>query len=252
MVAVRELVKYCDDLLRANDFKDYCPNGLQVEGVPNVRKIVAGVTASQALIDVAVEKGADALLVHHGFFWKNEAPEITGIKYRRIAGLIKNNINLIAYHLPLDAHPQFGNNAQLGRLLGISVEGRFGCGTGDELAMYGRFDSSLSGQKLGALIEKRLHRAPLHIAGKCNDIKTLGWCTGAAQSYIEAAANLGLDAFISGEISENTTHMARELGIHYFAAGHHATERYGVHALVDHLSETFDLEGEFVDMDNPV
>lgn len=252
MVAVRELVEYCDELLRVDDFKDYCPNGLQVEGASEVRKVVAGVTASQALIDVAVEKGADALLVHHGFFWKNEAPEITGIKYRRIAGLIKNNINLIAYHLPLDAHPQFGNNAQLGQLLGISVEGRFGRGAGDELAMYGRFESPLSAEKLAVVIEKRLHRVPLHIAGKRNDIKTLGWCTGAAQSYIEAAADLGLDAFISGEISENTTHLARELGVHYFAAGHHATERYGVRALADHLSKTFELECEFVDIDNPV
>ncbi len=252
MVAVKELVDYCDELLRVNDFKDYCPNGLQVEGTPWVRKIVAGVTASQSLIDMAIEKGADVLLVHHGFFWKNEAPEITGIKYRRVAGLIKNGINLIAYHLPLDAHPQLGNNAQLGRLLEISVAGRFGCRAGDELAMYGRLVSPRSAEDLAVLIEKKLHKAPLHIAGKGSDIKMVGWCTGAAQSYIEAAADLGLDAYISGEISESTTHMARELGIHYFAAGHHATERYGVQALGDHLCEVFGLSCEFIDVDNPV
>ncbi len=252
MVRLNELLNYCDTLLNVVDYQDYCPNGLQVEGRDEVRKIVSGVTASQALIDAAVEAGADLLLVHHGFFWKGEKPSIVGMKQRRIKALLENDISLVAYHLPLDGHAEFGNNAQLARLLGVTVEGRFGPGPQGGIAMMGELGKALSAETLSNQIADKLQREPLLIKGGEKPVKRLGWCSGGAQGYLEQAAALGLDAYISGEVSEPTVHAARELGIHYFAAGHHATERYGVKALAEHLSECFSLENDFVDIDNPV
>lgn len=252
MIELKALVRYCDELLCVDQFRDYAPNGLQVEGEAIVNKIVAGVTASQALIDAAIDERADILLVHHGFFWKGESPCLTGFKRNRIAALLKNNISLVAYHLPLDGHESLGNNAQLASLLGLSVTGRFGRERGDDLAMYGVLPRPYTPQELSELLSDKLARKPLHLAGRSTSIKTVGWCSGAAQSYIEAAAELGLDAFLSGEVSENTTHLARELGVHYFAAGHHATERYGVKALAEHLGNKFDVKYAFVDIDNAV
>ncbi len=252
MIELKQLVTYCNELLSSHSFQDYAPNGLQVEGREEVRKIVTGVTANQALIDAAVAHGADAVIVHHGFFWKNEPPCITGLKYRRLSALIKNGISLIAYHLPLDAHAELGNNAQLAALLGIAVEGRFGRSAKDELAMFGSLNRALTAEQLTQLIEERLMRKPLHLDGGGEVIERVAWCSGAAQGYIEQALELGVDAFISGEVSESTTHFAKESGIHYFAAGHHATERGGVVALGDHLAEKFDLETVFVDIRNPV
>lgn len=249
MVLLNELVDYCDDLLDVTAFHDYAPNGLQVEGVGEVRKIVTGVTACQALIDAAVESDADALLVHHGFFWKGESACITGIKRRRIAKLIENNISLIAYHLPLDGHPELGNNAQLAKQLGIEVEGRFGR---DDMAMYGRLPEKMSVEEFYVRIGRVLKRQPLHLQGESSDIQSVAWCTGAAQGYIEATPRLGVQAFISGEVSEQTTHFVRESGVHYFAAGHHATERYGVKALGAGLAKAFSISHEFIDIDNPV
>ncbi|OEF24026.1 Nif3-like dinuclear metal center hexameric protein [Vibrio rumoiensis] len=233
--------------------KDYCPNGLQVEGCTEIKKVVTGVTASKALIDAAVEANADALLVHHGYFWKGEAEPIIGMKGARIRSLIQNNMNLYAYHLPLDIHPQLGNNAQLANLLGIKVEGGLE-GHAQSVAMHGSFESELTGPELQNRIETVLKRKPLHIAAddEGKKIKTIGWCTGGGQDYLELAAKFGLDAFISGEISERTTYIARELGIHYFAAGHHATERYGVKALGGWLAKEHGLDVEFIDIDNPV
>ena len=252
MVNLRELVDYCDQLLETDRFQDYCPNGLQVEGRAEVGCVVSGVTASQALIDTAVERGADLVLVHHGFFWKGEDPRITGMKRRRLAKLLAGQLSLLAYHLPLDAHPELGNNAQLGRRLGLSEQGRFGAAGGPDLACFGTLETALSVAELTARIGDALGRQPQCIAGGTQAIRSVGWCTGAAQSYLEEAARRGLDAFISGEISEPTVHIAREYAIHYFAAGHHATERYGVQALGEHLAARFAIEHTFVDIDNPV
>lgn len=252
MISLRGLVQYTNDLLDINSIKDYCPNGLQVEGRAEVRTLVAGVTASRELIDAAIARGADALLVHHGYFWNGEDATITGLKYRRVRALIDAGVSLLAYHLPLDMHPVYGNNVQLAARLGFSISGRFGQAGGPEIALQGELQDSVSGEGLAAHIQSVLGRAPMFISGGSHPVKRVGWCTGAAQGYIEQAAALGLDAYISGEISEQTVHVAREAGIHYFAAGHHATERYGAQALGQHLSEQFGLDYDFIDMDNPV
>jgi dinuclear metal center YbgI/SA1388 family protein len=247
-----ELVRYCDGLLDAGSFRDYCPNGLQVEGRAEVARIVSGVTASQALIEAAVDQQADLLLVHHGYFWKGEDAGITGMKRRRLKALLDHDINLLAYHLPLDAHPELGNNACLAQRFGLEIQGWFGDGQGPELACEAIADPPLSAEQLGMRIGQALGREAQHIDAGPVQIQRIGWCSGAAQSYLEAAARRGLDAFISGEISEPTVHIAREYGIHYFAAGHHASERYGVQALGEQLAGHFGIEHFFIDIDNPV
>lgn len=251
MVQLKELVRYCDELLQAEKFRDYAPNGLQVEGRADVGRIVTGVTASQALIDAAVAARADALVVHHGFFWKGESPVVSGVKRRRLRALLENEISLIAYHLPLDGHAVLGNNAQLAQVLGLSVAGRFGRG-GDELAMFGQLPRPMTAAELSAHIHSSIGREPLHIGSGAELITRVGWCSGAAQGYIEAASEMGVQAFISGEVSEQTTHFACESGVHYFAAGHHATERYGVQALGRSLAERFGVDHEYIDVSNPV
>ncbi len=250
MIGLRELIRYTDELLEIDRFNDYAPNGLQVEGRADITTIVSGVTASLALITAAVDAGADALLVHHGYFWKGENPCITGMKRRRLELLLKHEINLLAYHLPLDLHPLYGNNAVLGRRLGIIHKGSFGP-TSPQMVMWGEFTQPMTADELGALLSRELGRVPLHISGGDQCIRTVAWCSGGAQGYIEDAARQGVDAYLSGEISEQTTHIAREMGIHYFACGHHATERYGIEVLSMHLSEAFDLQHQFIDIDNP-
>jgi dinuclear metal center YbgI/SA1388 family protein len=252
MATLQEVVDYTNTLLAVGRFQDYCPNGLQVEGRPEVRLLVSGVTASQALIEAAIAADADAVLVHHGYFWKGEDPCITGMKRRRLQRLLGTQTSLLAYHLPLDAHPELGNNAQLARVLGIETRGTFGGDDGTGLAHYGYPEPAMEAAALAGHIHRTLGRAPLHIPGARELIRSVGWCTGAAQSWIEAAAGQGLDAFISGEISEQTVHVARECGIHYFAAGHHATERFGVQALGNHLAERFAIAHRFIDIENPV
>lgn len=252
MIQRDQLLAHLAKLLNADAFADYAPNGLQVEGRAEIKKIIGGVTASQALVDAAVEKGADALLVHHGYFWTGEPPAVIGIKQRRLKALLAADINLLAYHLPLDAHPELGNNAQLAKLLGFQQEGTFGGGGGPDVGQYGRLSSPQSAEALSRLLADKLGREPLHIAGGSHHIQRIAWCTGAAQSYLEQAVDLGVDAFLTGEISEQTVHIAREHGIHFFSAGHHATERGGVQALGAHLADTFGLDFEFVDIDNPV
>jgi len=252
MITLNELVDYSNTLLCVEQFTDYCPNGLQVEGAANVGVLVTGVTASLALVEAAIAAGADALLVHHGYFWKGEDACVTGMKRRRLQRLLDAGISLLAYHLPLDAHPELGNNTQLARQLGFSQTGRFGNDDGMQLGHYGVPDRPMTAADMDAHIQAVLGRAALHVPGKADSIRRVGWCTGAAQSYIEAAAELGLDAYISGEISEQTVHVARECGIHYFAAGHHATERFGVRALGEHLAKHFGLQHQFIDIDNPV
>lgn len=252
MVQRDELVAHVADLLDVPAFADYAPNGLQVAGRTELNKIVTGVTACQALVDAAVERGADALLVHHGYFWKGEDPCVVGLKQRRLKTLLAADINLLAYHLPLDAHPELGNNAQLARLLGLELEGTFGSGAGPDIGQYGRLAQPQSVESFATHLAQQLGRESLHIAGGVAEINTIAWCSGAAQSYIEQAAELGVDAFLTGEISEQTVHIARERGLHFFSAGHHATERGGVQALGAHLAETFGLDVEFVDIENPV
>jgi dinuclear metal center YbgI/SA1388 family protein len=252
MVQCTQLTSYLDELLTVEAFDDYCPNGLQVEGRSEIATIVGGVTACQALVDAAVTRGVDAMLVHHGYFWRGESPCVVGMKQRRLKALLRADINLLVYHLPLDAHPELGNNAQLARLLGLQSEGGFGTGRGPDIGRFGRLETPLSAVAFAAHLAERLGRAPLHIASGTTEIHRIAWCTGAAQGDIDAAAALGVDAFLSGEISESTVHAARELGIHYFAAGHHATERGGVQALGTHLAECFGVVFEFVDIDNPV
>lgn len=249
-VELTELVRYTNALLGVERFSDYCPNGLQVEGRREIARLVSGVTASQALLEAAVVAQADAILVHHGFFWKGESPCVTGMKRRRLGLLLGHDISLLAYHLPLDAHPELGNNAQLARLLGIRITGGLQMGA-DPIGNVGCFERAMPAAALSALIGERLGRAPLWVAGGDHPVRTIAWCTGGGQGYIEQAAALGVDAFISGEVSEQTVHCARELGLHFYAAGHHATERYGAAALGEHLAREFSIAHQFVDIENP-
>lgn len=252
MASLRDLVDYTNALLAIDRFQDYCPNGLQVEGRPEIGRLISGVTACQELIDAAIAAGADAVLVHHGYFWKGEDPCITGMKRRRLQRLLGAQLSLLAYHLPLDAHPELGNNAQLGRVLGLETRGVLGGEDGTGLLYYAYPEPAIPARQFAVRIGDVLGRQPLHIAGAPDPIRSIGWCTGAAQSWIETAARYGLDAFISGEISEQTVHIARECGIHYFAAGHHATERFGVQALGRHLAERFSIEHRYIEIENPV
>lgn len=250
---LRELAAYTDRLLEIDRFSDYCPNGLQVEGRREIRTLIGGVTACQALLDAAVERGADALLVHHGYFWKGEDPRLIGMKYRRLATLLRHDIGLLAYHLPLDAHPELGNNAQLAQKLDLLVTGTVGGnGRSPDLVMLGEPATPVDATAFANRIAERLGRSPLYISGSDAPIRRLAWCSGGAQSFIVTAHEAGVDAFLSGEASEQTVHFARENGLHFFAAGHHATERYGVQALGAHLARQFDLQFAFIDIDNPV
>jgi dinuclear metal center YbgI/SA1388 family protein len=244
-----ELVDYLDGLLMPGKFRDYCPNGLQVEGCGEVVRLVAGVTASQALLEAAVARNADAILVHHGYFWKGEDGRVTGIRRHRLGTLLANNINLLAYHLPLDAHPELGNNAQLAQRLDFVPEGRFG---EQDIAWLGSLAEPCDLGALASKVSRVLGRQPLVIGDSDKPISRIGWCSGGAQGYFEQAIALGVDAYLSGEISEQTVHLARESGVAYIAAGHHATERYGVQALADHLAGQLGIACEFVDLDNPV
>ena len=243
-----ELIRYLEQLLNSKDFKDYCPNGLQVEGNATVKNIVTGVTACQALLEVAVAKKADTVIVHHGYFWRGEEPCIVNTKYRRLATLIKHDLNLFAYHLPLDAHPVYGNNAQLGKYLDFQVTNIADAG----LFYVGELKKAQTANELQQYIAARLQRVPQLIEGSNEKIKTIAWCTGSAQDFIEKAIDYNIDAYLSGEISERTFHLAKELKLNYFAAGHHATERYGIQALGEHIATKFNLQVEFVDINNPV
>lgn len=246
---IKELIDYTGQILEVERFRDYCPNGLQVEGRQEVRSIVTGVTASMALLESAREAGADMVLVHHGYFWRNEDPRVVGIKHKRLRFLLTHEINLAAYHLPLDAHPELGNNAQLARLLGLNVEGVAG---EQSLVWHGSLPVAESlwdfQQRLGGVLQ----RQPQVVGDLKRQVRRVAWCTGAAQQYLETAIALGVDVFVSGEISEQTVHLACESGVSYIAAGHHATERYGVQALGQHLAQHFGLTHQFVDIENPV
>lgn len=249
MATRKDIESYLSTFLQIDKFKDYAPNGLQVEGKDNINCLVTGVTASLDLIEAAIAHNADAILVHHGYFWKNESPTIIGMKYQRIKALLDYDISLFGYHLPLDAHPELGNNAQLAKRLGITIEGAM---NKEGIGNYGVFDQAMTADELSERLSSTLHRLPLHIDGGSHKVRTVALCTGGAQGYIQQAIDLGVDAYISGEISENTVHAARESGIHYFSAGHHASERYGAQALGEHLASLFGIEHYFIDIDNPV
>ncbi len=246
-----EVLKFLADELKISLIRDYCPNGLQVEGQPDISSIVSGVTASAALIEAAIDLHADTLLVHHGYFWRNENECIVGPKQKRIRLLLENNINLIAYHLPLDCHPELGNNVQLAKVLEFRPTGRFG---ENDLGWLGQMmhpDITTVGE-LAEMIKKRLNRKPLLVGNPQQKLETIGWCTGAAQDLLPDAAMNNASVFLSGEVSERTVHEAREYGIAYLACGHHATERYGINALGTLLAERFGIHHQFVEIDNPV
>lgn len=247
----REFNQLLNDILKPHLIKDFCPNGLQVEGKNEIKKIVTGVTASQALIEAAIEQQADAILVHHGFFWKGESQPITGMKKRRIGALLANDINLFGYHLPLDIHPAVGNNAQLAKLLDIEIETGLEP-TPNSVAMKGRLKTPLSGEDFADKIAKVLNRTPLTSLVRSAKIETIALCTGGGQGYIDLAADQGIDAYLTGEASEQTIHSSREQNIDFFAAGHHAAERYGVKALGELLAQEHGFDVTFIDIDNPV
>ncbi len=244
-----ELRDYNASLLQTGLFKDYCPNGVQVEGRAEVRRIATGVTASQQVLDEAIAWGADAVLVHHGYFWRNEDATIVGIKKRRIAQLLRNDVSLLAYHLPLDAHAELGNNAQLGKLLGLVEQGRFG---EQNIAWLGSLGQVQTLAQFTRQVAHALDRTPQVIGDADKILRKVAWCSGGAQGYFEAAIAQGADAYITGEISEQNFHLAQESGVAFIAAGHHATERFGIRALGEHLARQFDLEHRFFDQPNPI
>ncbi|MDL2283870.1 Nif3-like dinuclear metal center hexameric protein [Oxalobacter sp. OttesenSCG-928-P03] len=246
-----EITRFLAQKLNISHIRDYCPNGLQVEGQMHIGSIVSGVTASLALINEAIKAGADALLVHHGYFWRDEDPRLTGPKQARIKQLLAHDINLYAYHLPLDMHEDIGNNAMLAKKLGFLSRGRFG---ENDIGWLGITENPVIStvSELAALIENRLGRKPLLIGDPDHPVETVGWCTGAAQGMLPEAAMAGASVYLSGEISERTVHEAREFGVAYLACGHHATERYGVEALGELLASQFGIRHHFIEIDNPV
>ncbi len=250
MVNRAELLDFCAHLLEPSQFKDYCPNGLQIEGRTEVKKILLGVTANQAMIEHALNHEFDTILVHHGFFWGKNYGELVGLRLQRARPYLEHDLNLMAYHLPLDAHPSIGNNAQLAKKLGLkdvhfeTLDGQPG------LLAIGRLEPLLSADDFATRIEQELKRTPLYV-GHSPMIETVAVCTGAAQTYLEKVYDLGVDAFVTGEHSLASIELARESGMHFFSAGHHATERYGIMALGDAITQAFDVTCEFLDVENP-
>ncbi|MCB5226856.1 Nif3-like dinuclear metal center hexameric protein [Alishewanella sp. 16-MA] len=251
MIERQQLVDYLDQLLDSGRIKDYCPNGLQVEGKAQIQTVVTGVTASMALLEQAAALNADAILVHHGYFWKNEAPMVVGMKKRRLQLLLAHDINLLGYHLPLDVHPALGNNAQLAQILNVEAATPVLGVEPIGVLQQGELAKATPLSDIAALLSEKLQRDLLVEDVGIGAVTKLAWCSGGGQGYIEQAAAAGAQLFISGEVSEQTIHCARELGIHFIAAGHHATERYGVKALGEHLAAELGLTVHFVDIANP-
>ncbi|MDD4910930.1 MAG: Nif3-like dinuclear metal center hexameric protein [Sideroxydans sp.] len=244
-----ELSDYIGRELAVSRFRDYCPNGVQIEGRSEITRIATAVTASKAVLEAATEWGADAILVHHGYFWRNEDPCVTGLKKKRIAHLLKHDMSLLAYHLPLDAHPDMGNNAQLGRRLDFVEEGRFG---EQDIAFYGRLRTPQTLAELKVNIEKTLQRESQVIGDLNRHIERVAWCSGGGQSYFEQAIALGVHVFMTGEASEQCFHLANEAGVGFIAAGHHATERYGIQSVGENVAAQFGVEHRFFDELNPI
>jgi dinuclear metal center YbgI/SA1388 family protein len=245
---IQKIIQAIDNILEPDKFSDYAYNGLQVEGARAVETIVSGVSVSQELIEKAIAQNAQMILVHHGIFWQGDDMRVVDMVRERLKLLLENNINLVAYHLPLDAHPTLGNNAELARLLDLEISG-----TLDKPYIYhGKLKAPATSEDFASKIDDALGRKPQVILGHDRPVETIAWCSGGAQKYIKNAASFGVDAFLSGEVSEPTFYYARELGINYYACGHHATERYGVQALGRHLSEKFDLNHTYIEVDNPI
>ena len=251
MVNLLELVGYGNRTLEICRFRDYCPNGLQVAGPDEIRTLISGVTASERFLAAAIDAGADAVLVHHGYFWKGKNSALVGMKYRRIRRLIENNVALLAYHLPLDCHIEFGNNAQLAKRFGLKVIAQHPAGGVDGLLWEGELPEPESADQFIARVSGALNRDCLAVGRQDHDIRTVAWCSGGGQRFLNDAAELGVDAYISGEISEQTTHEAEEQGLMYIAAGHHASERYAVQAFGSHLANRFNITHQHIDIDNP-
>lgn len=252
MATLLEILAWCEQTLQVSQFKDYCPNGLQIEGKAEVQTLVSSVTASQAAIEQALDLRADALLVHHGYFWKGEPSPLIGIKGKRIKQLMQANVSLIAYHLPLDAHPTLGNNAALAELLGIKITGALDSSERFPIGNVGELETALTPDQFTQRISDVLGQQPIHIASGKSTIQKVGFCTGGAQDFLYKAAALDCEAYISGEVSERTYHEALEYGVDYFAAGHHATERYGVQRLAEALVKQFQLTHHYVELPNPI
>ena len=255
-VATHELASWLDTVLNVSAFKDYCPNGLQVEGKTHITRIVTGVTASEALLHAAIEHHADAVIVHHGWFWKNEDPRVRGMKRRRLQLALANDLNIFGFHLPLDAHPEWGNNAQLGQKLRLTPRrdangNPLVCGP-DNLVWMGHPTQGQTLHELAQTLQNVLGRAPLVVGDLNTRPANIAWCTGGAQGFMESAIDAGADLYITGEASEPNYHLARETGVAFIAAGHHATERYGIQALGNAIAGQFDVQVKFIDLDNPI
>lgn len=250
MIALTDLVKQTGDYLNTAAINDYCPNGLQVQGRGEVSRVISGVTASLALIEAAIRQQADLLLVHHGYFWKGENPCIVGMRQKRLKALLANDISLLAYHLPLDIHPEVGNNATLGRALGIAIEGELSASNPRVVGLLGSLPVPLAASEFALRVQQTLGRAPQWVEGD-RPVQRIGWCSGGGQGFIDEAIDAGVDLYLTGEASEQTFHSARENGISFIAAGHHATERFGVQALGEWMAKRFGIEHQFIDCPNP-
>ena len=252
MAQLQDILQWCDQTLLSSEFKDYAPNGLQIEGKADVKKIVCAVTASLDAIDAAIEAQADLLLVHHGYFWKGEPAPITGMRGARIKKLIQHDISLVGYHLPLDAHPSLGNNAAIAELLELENIQALNPNDRHPIGNIGYLKQAVSAEAFKQQLSDVFSREIIHLPSTTEKIQKIGFCTGAAQDFIIQAAEQGCDAYISGEVSERTFYEARELNVHYFACGHHATERYGVQRLAQALSKQFDVEAIYYEQGNPI
>lgn len=252
MANLHDIVQWCNQTLNVNEFKDYAPNGLQIEGKAEVNKIICAVTASESAIDAAIAQNADALLVHHGYFWKGEPYPITGMRGKRIRKLIQHNISLIAYHLPLDAHPTLGNNAAIADLMGLENLEALDHAEKHPIGNIAYLKSALTPEQFKANLQAIFDFNVIHLASDKTSIQKVGFCTGAAQDFIAKAAQENCDAYISGEVSERTFYEAQELGVHYFACGHHATERYGVQRLAQAIANQFSIDTQYIELHNPI
>ena len=252
MAKLQDIIQWCDQTLKSTEFKDYAPNGLQIEGKTEVRKILAAVTASQDAIDAAIRENADLLLVHHGYFWKGEAYPITGMRGKRIKSLIQDDISLLAYHLPLDSHPSLGNNAAIADLLKLERIEALDPSERHPIGNIGYLNQPMPVEDFKKFVSETLKFDVTHLPADKTMIEKVGFCTGGAQDFIVKAAEQGCDAYISGEVSERTFYEAKELDVHYFACGHHATERYGVQRLGQAISEQFDIEYVYFELNNPI
>ena len=252
MAALQEILQWCNDTLKTPEFKDYAPNGLQIEGKAEVKKILCAVTASQDAIDAAIAQQADLLLVHHGYFWKGEPYPITGMRGKRIKALIQHDISLVAYHLPLDSHPTLGNNAAIADILELEIFEALDASERHPIGNIGYLKQALSPDAFKPMLTERLGFETIHLPAHKASIQKVGFCTGAAQDFISKAAEQNCDAYISGEVSERTYYEAKELDVHYYACGHHATERYGVQRLGKAISEQFNLEYSYFELNNPI